>query len=440
MKYIVNPVRTLIGQVQVPGDKSISHRTIIFGAIANGVSTADGFLEGEDAISTINAFREMGIKVEGPTNARVKIFGKGLYGLSAPQKYLDCGNSGTTMRLLSGLLSGQNFSSILIGDATLMRRPMRRVVEPLTQMGANISVEQNGNAPIKIFPTSNLDGIIYPMKIASAQVKSSLILSALYAKGKTTITEPAITRDHSERMLSQMGANITVDGLCVIVNPNKNLQLSPLNIQVPGDFSSAAFWMVAGSIADCKSTGETKINNVGMNPTRNGAITILQKMGANITALNHRNIGGEPVADLLIKPTKLKGINIPKSLVSLSIDEFPILFIAAAAAQGITKLTGAHELRVKESDRLASMANGLQVLGINHELLDDGIIIEGNDGKLWNGGEINSNGDHRIAMSFAVASLGASEPIIINDCQNVATSYPNFVEDAKKLGLDIVLN
>lgn len=435
MKFIANPVEKICGEIEVPGDKSISHRVVIFGAIAAGITTAEGFLEGEDAISTINAFRSMGINIIGPENGKIIVEGKGISGLSPASNLIDCGNSGTTMRLLTGLLSAQKFSSALIGDHTLMKRPMRRVSEPLIEMGAKITLEKNGCAPININPSDNLQGINFPMKIASAQVKSAVLIAGLFAKGGTTVIEPAPTRDHSERMLSKMGANLKINAKQITIEQLKAKELTPLQIIVPGDFSSATFWLVACSIA--KEGSEVLLKNVGINPTRNGALEILKLMGANITIINPHDVGGEPVADLLVKSAPLNGINIPQKLVSLAIDEFPVLFIAASWAQGITKLTGAEELRVKESDRLASMAAGLQIIGVNHELLDDGIIIEGNAGVKFEGGEIQTNGDHRIAMSFAVAALCANAPIIINDSDNVATSYPTFVDDCQKIGMDV---
>lgn len=441
INYCVSPSRRLQGQILVPGDKSISHRTIMLGALAEGETHAEGFLEGADALSTIAAFRAMGVTIKGPHFGKISIQGVGLKGLQAPSQFLDCGNSGTTMRLMSGLLVGQSFSSILMGDETLMRRPMRRVVEPLTSMGADIHAEPNGCAPLRIGPSSSLKGIRYAMKQASAQVKSALLMAGLYAEGETTVIESDITRDHTERMLTRMGADIRTQGKEITVKPLMNKVLQPLTLMIPGDFSSATFWLVAGSIAPDPQSN-ILLQNVGMNPSRNGAINILQLMGANIEIINPRIAGGEPVADLRVRPAPLKGIRIPEKLVSLSIDEFPALFIAAASADGMTKLTGAEELRVKESDRLKSMADGLAKIGINHELLDDGIIIEGQDtwqgtSTIANGGGIVTHGDHRIAMSFAIASLRANEDIHIRDCLNVTTSYPTFVEHALQLGLNI---
>ena len=443
INYCVTPTDFVQGQLQVPGDKSISHRAIMFGAIAEGKTEVEGFLEGADALSTIAAFRAMGVNIEGPNQGRLCVHGVGMHGLREAAQFLDCGNSGTMMRLIAGLLVGQRFPSVLLGDESLMRRPMRRIVEPLASMGADISVEPNGCAPIRITPAKHLRGIAHTMKAASAQVKSALLLAGLYAEGETTVVESAITRDHTERMLASMGADLKCASPSlareISIKSSAEKALRPLNLHIPGDFSSATFWLVAGSIAP-NLQSEILLTHVGMNPSRNGAIAILQMMGADIQLLNPREVGGEPVADLHVRPALLQGIRIPEKLVSLAIDEFPALFIAASAANGITKLTGAAELRVKESDRLKSMADGLAQIGINHELLDDGIIIEGQDQwqgstSIAEGGGIVTNADHRIAMSFAVAALRARAPIYIRDCANVATSYPNFVAQANQLGL-----
>lgn len=446
--YLVAPTSRLNGEILPPGDKSISHRTVMLGALAQGTTEAEGFLEGADALSTINAFRAMGVAIRGPEKGRLSIDGIGLHALREPPSVIDCGNSGTTMRLMSGILCGQKFNSTLIGDATLMRRPMRRVVEPLSQMGAKIRAEPNGCAPLRIEGGGPLNGIKFSMPQASAQVKSALLLAGLYAQGDTTLIEPETTRDHTERMLSRMGVKINTTALpqgarAITLTPPPQ-PLIAQNIRIPADFSSATFWLVAGSIArDAQS--EIVLRHVGMNPSRNGAVDLLKRMGARIDLFNLREEGGEPVADLRVRPAALRGIRIPKEMVSLSIDEFPILFIAASCAEGQTKLTGASELRVKESDRLASMAKGLEQLGINHELLPDGIVIEGQE--TWNGTAeaeragigkgILTYGDHRIAMSFAIAALRARSAIKILDCDNVGTSYPTFVAHAQKIGLSV---
>ena len=437
MKYHIEPVDHLHGEIKIPGDKSISHRSVMLGSIAIGESCIDDILESEDVKATINAFKSLGVKINGPKNGRIIIKGNGIQGFTPPNLSIDCGNSGTSIRLLTGILSAQNFSSILIGDRSLMKRPMQRIADPLTKMNAKISLGINGCPPIKIEPTNsnrNLIGINYELPIASAQVKSAIILAALYAKNRTIITEPSNSRDHTERMLSSLGADIKCKSNKIIINPLNKNKLKTLEISIPGDFSSAAFWIVAATIA---RKGEVLLKNVGINPTRIAALGILEKMGAKLNLINKKIISGEPVADIKIKSAKLQGITIPAKLVSIAIDEFPILFIAASAAKGITKLTNAQELRNKESDRLASMSAGLKTLGIKHKLMPDGIIIEGNGDNDWNGGEIDSFSDHRIAMSFAVAAIRARKSICINNCQNVKTSYPNFVADARELGLNV---
>ena len=422
----------LIGKLRVPGDKSISHRSIMLGSLAKGVTEISGFLEGEDALATLAAFRAMGVKIEGPVDGKVTVYGVGMRGLKAPNQTLDVGNSGTSMRLLAGLLAGQSFDATMTGDASLSKRPMRRVTEPLATMGAVIDTTEKGTAPLHVHGGNSLNAIDYQMPVASAQVKSCVLLAGLYAQGKTCVTEPAPTRDHTERMLQGFGYDLDVNGSTVCLEGGGTLTAT--NIEVPADISSAAFFLVGASIAE---GSQLTLEHVGMNPTRIGVINILRAMGANIAISNEREVGGEPVADLTVTSSQLKGIHIPEDQVPLAIDEFPVLFIAAACAEGETVLTGAEELRVKESDRIQVMADGLQTLGIDARPTPDGMVIQGGQMK---GGEIQSHGDHRIAMAFAMASLRASETITIHDCANVNTSFPNFVSLANGVGLNISSN
>ncbi|MFV1939563.1 bifunctional prephenate dehydrogenase/3-phosphoshikimate 1-carboxyvinyltransferase [Pseudomonas luteola] len=429
LTYIANPGGSLSGRVRVPGDKSISHRSIMLGSLADGTTEVEGFLEGEDALATLQAFRDMGVVIEGPTNGRVTIHGVGLHGLKAPAGPLYLGNSGTSMRLLSGILSAQAFDTTLTGDASLSKRPMNRVADPLREMGAVIETAEQGRPPMTIRGGQKLKGIHYDMPMASAQVKSCLLLAGLYAEGETSVTEPAPTRDHTERMLQGFGYPVTVEGNVARVRSGSRLTAN--RIEVPADISSAAFFLVAGSIAE---NSELVLEHVGINPTRIGVIDILRLMGGDITLENQREVGGEPVADLRVRSATLKGIEIPEALVPLAIDEFPVLFVAASCAQGRTVLRGAEELRVKESDRIQVMADGLKVLGVSATPTPDGIVIEGGS---MGGGEVESHGDHRIAMAFSVASLRASAPIRIRDCANVATSFPGFLELAAKAGIRV---
>lgn len=426
--FISSPVKSLKGDITVPGDKSISHRSIILGAIAKGTTTVSGFLDGEDCIATLNAFRSMGVKIEGPESQRLIIHGVGKYGLKKPESIINCGNSGTTMRLLSGLLSAQPFDSELTGDDSLVKRPMERVSRPLSQMGAEVTTSK-GRPPLFIRGGRVLQGITYEMPEASAQVKSCLLLAGLYAEGETCVIEPGLTRDHTERMLAAFSYPIhQSDGTIVI---NSASECHGTDIQVPGDISSAAFFIVAATLVP---NAELFIRNVGVNPTRTGVIEILKRMGAHIEVTNHRVWGGEPVADIYVKHAPLKGIDIPVELVPLAIDEFPAIFIAASCAEGQTILHGAKELRCKESDRIGAMAEGLQQLGIEAEVFDDGICIQGG---VLHGGEVDSRHDHRIAMAFAIAGSVASAPVKINDCAEVATSFPTFVNTANQVNLAI---
>jgi 3-phosphoshikimate 1-carboxyvinyltransferase len=426
--FQVQPGGKLQGEARVPGDKSMSHRSIMLGSLAEGITHVKGFLEAEDALATLQAFRDMGVEIEGPVNGCLSIHGVGKHGLKAPEHELYLGNSGTSMRLLSGLLAGQPFNSVLTGDKSLSGRPMKRVTEPLAAMGADIKTSEKGTAPLHITgKAGQLKGIDYVMPMASAQVKSCLLLAGMYAEGETSITEPAPTRDHTERMLTGFSYPVKKQGDKVTITANG--QLTATDIDVPSDISSAAFFLVGASIAP---GSDLLLKHVGINPTRTGVIDILKLMGANIEVLNERLVGGEPVADLHVVYSPLKGIDIPEELVPLAIDEFPVLFVAAACATGKTRLSGAEELRVKESDRIQVMADGLQLLGVDAQPTADGMIIQG--GSIG-GGVVTSHGDHRIAMSFSIAGLRASAPITILDCTNVNTSFPEFKDLVKRLGL-----
>jgi 3-phosphoshikimate 1-carboxyvinyltransferase len=425
-EFVVEPCAGIAGRVRVPGDKSISHRALMLGAIASGTTRVDGFLEGEDCLATLRAVASLGVNVQRPAPGEVVIEGVGLRGLGRPRSVLDMGNAGTAMRLFMGLLSAQGFDSELVGDESLMRRPMERVAKPLRAMGAQIET-QDGRPPVRIRGGAALRGLRYEMPVASAQVKSAVLLAGLYAEGETTVVEPAVTRDHTERMLQSFGANVIARGGSATVLPAA--QLEAARISVPGDFSSAAFFIVAACIG---AREPFIIEGVGVNPTRTGLLEMLALMGADLRLLNHRSAGAEPVADIEVRPARLRGIRVPERLVPLAIDEFPAFFIAAACADGETLVTGAEELRVKESDRIAVMAHGLDALGIRNEVRADGLRIEGGP---FGGGVVDSRGDHRVAMAFAVASLRASAPIAIRDVANVATSFPGFAATARAAGL-----
>ncbi|MDR5907354.1 bifunctional prephenate dehydrogenase/3-phosphoshikimate 1-carboxyvinyltransferase [Franzmannia qiaohouensis] len=438
LRYRVAPGGSVTGRIRVPGDKSVSHRSIMLGALAEGVTEVKGFLEGEDSLATLQAFREMGVAIEGPHQGRVTIHGVGMHGLQQPAGPLYVGNAGTAMRLFAGLLAGQAFDSELIGDASLTKRPMGRVADPLRAMGAEIETREGGRPPLKIKGGRRLAGINYDMPMASAQVKSCLLLAGMYAEGVTQVREPAPTRDHTERMLNGFGYAVQRDGDTCWLEGGGTLTAGP--IDVPSDISSATFFLVAAAITP---GADLMLEHVGINPTRIGVINILKAMGADLELSNQAEVGGEPVADIRVRYTPLKGIEIPQDQVPLAIDEFPALFIAAANAEGTTRLRGAEELRVKESDRLQAMADGLTALGVDNTLHPDGIDIvgrapgQGSNGPSYGGGRIDSLGDHRIAMAFSIAALRADAEIVIDDCANVATSFPGFIDLARKVGLSL---
>jgi len=426
--FISHPATSLQGDITVPGDKSISHRAIMFGAIAKGTTTVSGFLEGEDCLQTLNAFKAMGVVIDRPASQKVVIHGVGKHGLQSPAASLYCGNSGTTMRLLVGLLAAQPFDSELTGDESLSKRPMARVCRPLQKMGAKVAA-MNDKPPLRVQGAQVLQGITYEMPIASAQVKSCLLLAGLYAKGETRVIEHQVTRDHTERMLAAFSYPIATSGNILTINANGECRAT--DIDVPGDISSAAFFIVAATLVPDSSL---VIRNVGVNPTRIGILHILERMGANIDLMNPRYFGEEPVADIHVKHSVLKGIDIPSEMVPLAIDEFPIIFVAASCAKGQTSLRGAKELRSKESDRLAAMADGLEMLGIHVKTFDDGIVIQGG---AFTGGVVDSQHDHRIAMAFSIAGSVASAPVSILNCLNVATSFPAFVDTANTVNLSL---
>ncbi|QCU90108.1 3-phosphoshikimate 1-carboxyvinyltransferase [Thiomicrorhabdus sediminis] len=437
VKFKVQAGGTVKGRVRVPGDKSISHRSIMLGALAEGTTTVTGFLEGADALATLQAFRDMGVQIEGPENGNVTIHGVGLRGLKKPEKPMDMGNSGTSTRLLAGILAGQDFDCTLIGDASLSKRPMKRVTDPLALMGAQLETSEGGTLPMVIKGQGQpLKAIDYTLPMASAQVKSCVLLAGLFADGQTCATEPAPTRDHTERMLNGFGYQVNSEKL-----DNQRMKaclqgggkLTACHIDVPSDISSAAFFMAAAAIA---KDSDLVIEHVGMNPTRIGVIEILKLMGADITLENPHEVGGEPVADVHIRYAPLKGIEIPEELVALAIDEFPVLFVVAASAEGKTVLTGAEELRVKESDRIQVMADALQAVGIDAQPTSDGMIINGGKQSKQNA-VIESHHDHRISMAMTVAGLFASDEIVIDDCANVNTSFPIFVDLMNQVGLQV---
>lgn len=429
--YSVGPGGRVQGQIRVPGDKSISHRSVMLGALAQGTTRVSGFLSSEDCLATMRAFQAMGVDIEQNQNY-LQVTGVGLHGLKAATRPLDVGNSGTSMRLLSGLLAGQSFDSTLTGDASLRKRPMARVIDPLVLMGADITGNEQAMAPLNIRGKNKLKSLNYDMPVASAQVKSCLLLAALCGDAQVHVHEPGPSRDHTERMLQAFGVSVAQGAGTVGLSGSQTLKAC--DFSVPGDLSSAAFFLVAAAITP---GAELLIEGVGVNPTRAGVLNILRAMGADITLLNERNEGAEPVADIQIRASDLKGITIEPAQVPLAIDEFPALFVAAACAQGTTVLRGAQELRVKESDRIAVMAEGLEHIGVQVATFEDGISITGG---TIQGGEVQSYGDHRIAMAFAISALRSQSEIIVRDCDNVDTSFPNFVDIARAAGLEITVN
>lgn len=425
----VQPGGHLAGSLTVPGDKSISHRSVMFGALADGITEVRDCLMGEDVRATMGAFRAMGVRIDELESGRLlRVHGVGREGLRTPAAALDCGNSGTSMRLLCGIVAGAGLAATLTGDHSLCRRPMRRVTEPLGLMGAAIETAANGTPPLTIRPGRPLHGISYDMPVASAQVKSALLLAGLFAEGRTSVTEPAVTRDHTERMLRGFGVSVDVEGPKISLTGGQRLRATA--ITVPADISSATFFLVGAAIS---GEAPLTVRAVGVNPSRTGVIDILRLMGADLRLENPRDVGGEPVADLTVYPASLRGAEIPPALVPLAIDEFPALFVAAACAEGRTVVTGAEELRHKESDRIETMAEGLRALGVRVETLPDGIVIEGQ--AALGGATLDARGDHRIAMSFAMAALRATAPITLTGAATIATSFPDFVPLARTAGL-----
>lgn len=414
----------LKGEVTVPGDKSISHRAVMFGSLAEGTTEVLNFLQGADCLSTIDCFRKMGISIEN-TPEHILIHGKGLHGLKAPESVLDTGNSGTTTRLISGILAAQPFKTTLTGDASIQKRPMRRIMEPLSMMGADItSINGNDCAPLCI-KGAPLHGIHYRSKVASAQVKSAVLLAGLYADGITSVTEPTVSRNHSEIMLNYFGASVQTEGTTASVYPDPDLHGQ--KVCVPGDISSAAYFIAAGLLVP---GAEVLIRNVGINPTRDGILKVAQAMGGNITCLNIRN-EGEPTADLLVKHSTLHGITIEGAIIPTLIDELPVINVMAACAEGTTVIRDAAELKVKESNRIDVMVEHLRAMGCDITGTDDGMIVNG--GLPLHGAVIDSHMDHRIAMSFAIASLIADGDTEIKGGDIVTISYPDFYKDLQKL-------
>ncbi len=426
--FQIKPGGVISGRIIVPGDKSISHRALMLGAIAEGNTTITGFLQGEDTLATANVLRQMGVEIKNDGKL-VCIKGVGLKGLKKSNRPIDLGNSGTSVRLMTGLLAGQIFDSELIGDKSLMTRPMLRVINPLRGMNAEISCTNKGTLPINIIGGCKLQGIEYELPVASAQLKSCLLLAGLYAEGITTIIEKQATRDHTELMLTAFSHPITRDEKRISISKADSLIGTDINI--PADFSSASFFIIAAIILP---GSDVVLENVGINPTRDAMLKIMELMGADIELENKREQSGEPVADIHIKSSELHGINIPQELVPVAIDEFPVIMVAASCAKGETCLSGAAELRVKESDRIQSMLDGFIATGIQAEGTEDGMIVRESK---FNGGVVNSHGDHRIAMAFAVAGLVSKETIVINNCKNVATSFPGFVALSQKAGMNI---
>ncbi|MFQ5548054.1 MAG: 3-phosphoshikimate 1-carboxyvinyltransferase [Woeseia sp.] len=428
MDYVIQPAPFSGGTVTVPGDKSISHRALMLGAIADGRTDIDGFLAAEDCLATLAALESLGVPIDRDDPATVHVDGVGMHGLTQARGPLDLGNSGTAMRLIAGLLCGQGFDSTLTGDASLAARPMQRIIDPLTSMGGSIDSE-NGRPPLVIHGNRSLAGIHYSLPVASAQVKSAVLFAALYARGETVVTEPAVTRDHTERLLQSMGARIQSDGGRIRIQGADRLEGT--NVKVPADLSSAAFLIVGALVA---KDAEVLIQNVGVNPTRTGVIKILREMGGNIGIENPQLAGEEPLADIRVRSSELRGIAVEPSLVSRAIDEFPVLFVAAALARGSTRFSGIGELRVKESDRIGTMAEGLRKLGIKLDEFEDGAEIHGAE---LSGGTVDSRGDHRVAMSFAVAGTVAQSTVRVRNVDAVDTSFPGFPAILGALGAEL---
>ncbi|WP_329853820.1 3-phosphoshikimate 1-carboxyvinyltransferase [Stenotrophomonas pavanii] len=428
--WIARKGQPLQGSLTIPGDKSVSHRSVMFAALADGTSQIEGFLEGEDTRATARIFSQLGVRIETPSPSQRIVHGVGIDGLKAPDAPLDCGNAGTGMRLLAGLLAGQAFDCTLIGDESLSGRPMRRVTGPLSQMGARIDTQDDGTPPLHVHGGQTLHGIDFASPVASAQIKSAVLLAGLYAQGETRVVEPHPTRDYTERMLSAFGVDIEFSPGKARLRGGQRLRAT--DIVVPADFSSAAFYLVAASIIP---GSELRLKQVGLNPRRTGLLHALRLMGADITEENPAEQGGEPVADLVVRYAPLKGARIPEALVPDMIDEFPALFVAAAAAEGQTVVSGAAELRVKESDRLAAMATGLRALGMQVDETEDGATLHG--GVRLGSGTIESHGDHRIAMAFAIAGQISEGEVRINDIANVATSFPDFDGLARSAGFNL---
>ena len=415
----IHPVSSLKGTINIPSDKSISHRSVMFGSLALGKTTIYNFLMGDDCLSTIQCFRKLGLSIE-IDGSTVIVHGKGLHGLNSSDEFLDCGNSGTTVRLLSGILAAQNFNATLTGDASIQKRPMKRIIEPLTQMGALLTAENDNFCPIHI-NSSVLQGITYLSPVASAQVKSCILLAGLYANSPTTVIEPSTSRDHTERMLAAFGATISCEGTSVTVMPCQELYAT--DIIVPGDISSAAFFMVVGLVTP---NSDITIKNVGINPTRRGILDVLLQMGGDITVFNEQLVCGEPVCDLRVKSSNLHGTTISGNIIPTLIDEIPALAVAACFANGRTTIKDASELKVKESNRITALHSELSKMGADIVPTDDGLIIHGI--KTLSGAELNSFDDHRIAMSLAIAACNACSPSTIVNADCVKISFPNFFE------------
>ena len=426
MHFKVTPSTLRDARLTVPGDKSVSHRALMLGSIAEGRTEVSGFLDGDDCLATAAAMRSLGVTIEQPSATELILEGVGLHGLRAPAADLDLGNSGTAMRLMAGLLSGQSFASVLTGDASLTGRPMGRIIKPLTQMGAAIESDCDGTPPLQISGGLQLRGIHYDLPMASAQVKSAVLLAGLYAEGTTSVTEPAVTRDHTERMLGAMGVDVIAEGNRIALEGGQSLHGT--QIQVPADLSSATF-IILGTLLS--QDADILIENVGVNPTRTGVIDILRAMGANISLENPQLLGKEPVADIRVRASQLRGGPVDPALVSLAIDEFPALFVAAAAASGKTTFSGIGELRVKESDRIAAMADGMRRLGIQVDESTDGAVVHGG---RFTGGEVESFHDHRVAMALAMAATIADDEVMIRDVDNVDTSFPGFCDRVTAIG------